>query len=205
MQRIKITTVKSGSHAEQIGLHVGDVLDTLNDIPLQMPDDLTTQLARCSGQRSKLAAYRNGDRVHFDVSAPTLGVIVAAFDMEELLAEQERAKRLAQMIVSTAPHIEGYRVTETLDVISAECVFGVNALKELIAGLTDMIGGRSETVQNVLRDARVQCLRELRREAAQAGANAIISVNLAYNEITGAGKSMLFVVATGTAVKIQPA
>ena len=36
------------------------------------------------------------------------------------------------------------------------------------------------------------------------GANAVIGLNLAYNEISGDGKSMLFVVASGTAVHVEP-
>jgi len=53
-----------------------------------------------------------------------------------------------------------------------------------------------------LRDARVACLDELRREAEEVGANAVIGIDLDYSEISGGGKSMLFLVATGTAVKV---
>ena len=48
------------------------------------------------------------------------------------------------------------------------------------------------------------CLTELRREALLVGANAVIGMNLAYNEISGDDKSMLFVVASGTAVVVEP-
>jgi hypothetical protein len=34
------------------------------------------------------------------------------------------------------------------------------------------------------------------------GADAVVGVDLAYSEFSGGGKSMLFVVATGTAVKL---
>jgi uncharacterized protein YbjQ (UPF0145 family) len=44
----------------------------------------------------------------------------------------------------------------------------------------------------------------MRREALMVGANAVIGLNLAYNEISGDGKSMLFVVASGTAVHVEP-
>ena len=55
----------------------------------------------------------------------------------------------------------------------------------------------------MLRDARKTCLTELRREALMIKANAVIGVDLDYSEISGKGKSMLFLVATGTAVRIE--
>jgi putative heavy-metal-binding protein len=77
--------------------------------------------------------------------------------------------KAANVKLTTAPHLEGYRVTETLDIVAAECVFGINLLRDLLAAMTDILGGRSETSQAALRDARTVCLRELRREAAAHG------------------------------------
>jgi uncharacterized protein YbjQ (UPF0145 family) len=44
----------------------------------------------------------------------------------------------------------------------------------------------------------------LRAEAFALEADAVVGVRLDFNEYSGGGKSMLFVVATGTAVKLQP-
>jgi len=44
----------------------------------------------------------------------------------------------------------------------------------------------------------------LKKEALLTGANAVIGVDLDYSEISGGGKSMLFLVASGTAVIIEP-
>jgi hypothetical protein len=38
---------------------------------------------------------------------------------------------------------------------------------------------------------QLQCLRELRREAAQIGGDAVIAVDLDYSEFSGCGKSIL--------------
>jgi uncharacterized protein YbjQ (UPF0145 family) len=97
-----------------------------------------------------------------------------------------------------------YRVTERIEVITAECVFGMNLFKDFFAGIRDIFGGRSSSSQKVLRDARRTCLTELRREALIVGANAIVGVDLDYSEISGDGKSMLFVVVSGTAVTVEP-
>nr|WP_298411367.1 YbjQ family protein [uncultured Halomonas sp.] len=107
-----------------------------------------------------------------------------------------------RMIVTTSSHLEGYRITEHLDIVSAECVFGMNVFKDMFAGFRDFFGGRNKSSQNALRDARKTCLDELRKEAESLGANAVIGIDLDYSEISGDGKSMLFLVATGTAVKV---
>jgi uncharacterized protein YbjQ (UPF0145 family) len=68
--------------------------------------------------------------------------------------------------------------------------------------MSDFFGGRSGTTQNKLREARQYCLSELRAEAQSLGANAVIAVSLSYSEFSGQGKSMLFLVASGTAVVV---
>jgi len=106
------------------------------------------------------------------------------------------------LVVTTESVLTGYTVDERIEVISAECVFGMNLFKDFFAGMRDIFGGRSKASQKVLRDARQTCLTELRREALIAGANAIIAVDLDYSEISGDGKSMLFLVTTGTACRV---
>lgn len=120
-------------------------------------------------------------------------------DIKPIETKPETLKKKIQ--ITTAPGIEGYKIIDTLDVITAECVFGMNVFRDFFASVSDFWGGRSNATQKVLRDARNKCLYELRREAAFMGANAIIGVALDYSQFTGKGKSMLFLVASGTAVK----
>jgi uncharacterized protein YbjQ (UPF0145 family) len=108
------------------------------------------------------------------------------------------------ILVTTASMLEGYRVVETIDIVTAECVFSMSFLQDWIANEDDSFGGRSETMQQVLRDARRRCLQELRTEAFLVGANAVIAVDLDYSEFSGQGKAMLFLVASGTAVHVEP-
>lgn len=108
------------------------------------------------------------------------------------------------LILTTEFSMPEYKITQRLEIITAECVFGMNMFRDMFASIRDIVGGRSSASQKVLRDARRTCLTELRREALISGADAVIGVDLDYSEISGDGKSMLMVVASGTAVKIQP-
>ncbi|MEQ8666456.1 MAG: heavy metal-binding domain-containing protein [Rhodospirillales bacterium] len=107
------------------------------------------------------------------------------------------------IIVTTEHSMADYTVTARHGVITAECVFGMNLFRDFFAGITDILGGRSSSAQKVLRDLRHTCLTELRREALIKGANAVVAVDLDYSEISGDGKSMLFMVASGTAVTVE--
>ena len=117
-------------------------------------------------------------------------------------AERERlAVKMAAIILTTeASH--NLAVAERLEIITAECVLGMNIFKDIGAGLRDLVGGRNEAYQTALKDARKIVLQDLRREAVQLGADAVVAVDLDYSEISGGGKSMLFLVASGTAVKL---
>ena len=105
--------------------------------------------------------------------------------------------------VTTAPTLANYKIIDTIDIVTSETVFGMNIFRDFFAGITDFFGGRSEASQKILRDARKLCILELKKEAYRVGGNAIIGVDLDYSEISGKGKGMLFLVASGTAVKVE--
>jgi uncharacterized protein YbjQ (UPF0145 family) len=105
--------------------------------------------------------------------------------------------------LTTTPTYPNLEIEEVKGVITAECVFGMNVFRDFFAGMTDFFGGRSEASQKVLRDARETCLNELKKEAYELGADGVIGIDLDYSEISGKGKGMLFLVASGTAVKFK--
>lgn len=116
----------------------------------------------------------------------------------------EMGQAAARLLATTTPMVPGFTITQVVDVVSAECAYGMNLLKDFFANVTDVVGGRSGSTQKVLRDARRQVMAELRSEAFALEADAVVGVRLDFNEFSGGGKSMLFVVATGTAVKLAP-
>lgn len=106
-------------------------------------------------------------------------------------------------IILTTETTHDLRISERVEIISAEVVVGMNIFKDLFAGVRNVVGGRSQTIQKSLRDIRIQALDELKREAFKIGADAVVGVNLSYQEIGATGSTMLFVVATGTGVKLE--
>jgi uncharacterized protein YbjQ (UPF0145 family) len=105
------------------------------------------------------------------------------------------------MITTTTTSVEGRPVQEYLRVVAAETIVGANVIRDMLAGLRDIFGGRSATYEKVLDEARQTALKELQDKAEALGANAIVGIDLDY-ETVGATGSMLMVIASGTAVKI---
>ncbi|EBA04180.1 hypothetical protein RB2150_06753 [Rhodobacterales bacterium HTCC2150] len=116
-------------------------------------------------------------------------------------AEQERQTGIDAILLTTetAPNLN---ITERIEIVTAECAFGMNIFKDLFAGVRDIVGGRSEAVQQTMRDSRKTALYELKKEAYEVGANAVVGVDLDYVELSKAG-SMVMLVASGTAVRIE--
>ena len=106
------------------------------------------------------------------------------------------------MITTTTHNIEGKPVLQYLGVVSAESIIGANIFKDLFAGIRDIVGGRSETYERVIDEARTNAMNEIVNKAKALGGNAIIGIDLDF-ETVGASGSMLMVLATGTAVIVE--
>lgn len=105
------------------------------------------------------------------------------------------------MITSTTNAIEGREIVEYLGIVTGEAILGTNIFRDLFAGIRDIVGGRSGAYEKALREAREIALREMQDEAGRLGANAVIGIDLDYENISAGGKSsMLMVSASGTAV-----
>lgn len=189
-------TLDLGGWGPSSGIQIGDIIISCRGSAIRTEKDLATAL-QSAAPGSIFVVNRNGTLKELVVGAGAPGFTTLPVATDELPQAEET---WSNIIVTTAHWIEGYRVEKTIDVISAECVFGMNLFKDLFAGITDLIGGRSSTSQETLRKARKICISELKQEAFNIGANAVIGVSLDYSEFSGQGKSMLFLVATGTAV-----
>ncbi len=105
------------------------------------------------------------------------------------------------MLLTTTPSIEGRPAREYLGIVTGEAIVGANILKDIMAAVRDVVGGRAGAYENALRNARQEALREMAQHAESLGADAAIGVDLDY-EVIGRSGSMLMVTAAGTAVKL---
>ena len=99
------------------------------------------------------------------------------------------------MLLATTPIIEGKRITTYYGIVSGETIIGANVFRDFFASIRDIVGGRSGSYEEVLREAKDTALKEMSEQARQMGANAVIGVDLDYETVGGSG-SMLMVTAS---------
>ena len=86
-------------------------------------------------------------------------------------------------------------------IVTGESIIGANFVKDFFAGIRDIIGGRSGSYEQVLREAKDTAMAEMQERASSMGANAIVGIDIDYETIGQSG-SMLMVAVSGTAVLI---
>ena len=106
------------------------------------------------------------------------------------------------MITTTTPSVEGKRIIEYTGIVFGEVISGVNFVKDIAASFTNFFGGRSESYEKELIQAREDAIKEMESRAESIGANAVVGVDIDY-EVLGADNGMLMVTASGTAVVVE--
>lgn len=106
------------------------------------------------------------------------------------------------MLITTTAVLEGHEIIEYKGLVFGEVVSGVNFIKDIFSGITDVLGGRSGTYEGEVQDARDKAIEEMCKRADRMGANAIIGVDIDY-EVLGKENGMLMVSVSGTAVRIR--
>jgi len=106
------------------------------------------------------------------------------------------------LLITTTHTVEGKKVKKYLGLVSGETIVGANIFKDILAGIRDIVGGRSGAYEGELRHARETALAEMVQEAEKLGANAVIGIDLDYETI-GEKQSMLLVTTSGTAVVLE--
>ncbi|MFN4025336.1 MAG: YbjQ family protein [Hyphomonas sp.] len=105
------------------------------------------------------------------------------------------------MILTTTHTVQGREIAAYKGIVCGEVVVGAHLGKDILAGFTNLVGGRSNAYESTLRETRDQALAEMIEQARRLGAEAIVGVKFDYSVI-GQGGSMMLVAVAGTAVTL---
>ncbi|MCF4097897.1 YbjQ family protein [Maritalea mediterranea] len=106
------------------------------------------------------------------------------------------------MLTTTTDSLQGFEITEYMGIVMGETILGANFVRDVMATVTDYIGGRSGAYEETLSKSRKAALEEMCDRARAIGADAVIGVHIDY-ETVGARGAMLMVNCSGTAVKLR--
>ncbi|TVQ16501.1 MAG: YbjQ family protein [Leptolyngbya sp. DLM2.Bin15] len=108
------------------------------------------------------------------------------------------------MILTTTDVLQGQIVDAYLGIVTAEVVYGSNALRDFFAGIRDIIGGRTGSYERVFEKGHQDALKELEQRAARLGADAVIGIEIDTGSINvDARGALLLITASGTAIRLR--
>lgn len=106
------------------------------------------------------------------------------------------------MLVTTTDFVQNRTIEAYLGIVTAEVVFGTNALRDFFAGIRDTFGGRTGSYERVFEKGQLKAIEELKQRAQKLGADAVIGVEVDTGTINVDERGVLILItATGTAVK----
>jgi uncharacterized protein YbjQ (UPF0145 family) len=106
------------------------------------------------------------------------------------------------MLISTTEELQGFQVTDYLGLVHSEVVSGANILRDVMATVTDFVGGRSAAYEEELTKTREAVIREIGDRALRLGADCVVGLSIDFEVIGGRG-AMIMVTAVGTAARIR--
>lgn len=107
------------------------------------------------------------------------------------------------MLFSTTETLQGTQIREYLGVVTAEVVFGSNALRDFFAGIRDFVGGRTGAYESLFEKGHQEVLKELEKRAKRMGADGVLGIRVNTSTINVDQDGVLVMVtAMGTAVKL---
>jgi uncharacterized protein YbjQ (UPF0145 family) len=109
----------------------------------------------------------------------------------------------SNIITTTTNTIDGATIKKYIDVISTNVVIGTNIFSDIGASFSDFFGGLSNNYSGKLKQIYSIAINDLKNIAVKRNADAIIGISVDFDEISGQGKSMFMISATGTAVKLD--
>jgi uncharacterized protein YbjQ (UPF0145 family) len=113
------------------------------------------------------------------------------------------SEELQKITLTTETNTKDLGIKERLGIISSESALGMNMFRDIFTNVRDLVGGQSVSTQKILKDLKSTAFQDIKEQAYKLGADAVVAIDLDYSEFSGSGRSMLFLVATGTAVKLK--
>ena len=108
------------------------------------------------------------------------------------------------MLITTTDTVQGYEVIKYLGIVTAEVVYGTNVLRDFLAGIRDVIGGRTSSYENLFEKGQLEAIKKLEKRAQKLAAHGVIGIKVDTDTINLDDKGVLFLItATGTAVQLE--
>jgi uncharacterized protein YbjQ (UPF0145 family) len=107
------------------------------------------------------------------------------------------------ILITTSDNFTSSEIKAQYGVVDSQIVVGANLFRDVFSSFRDIFGGETKGYKKDIDKMKKAALDSIKEQAADHGANAIISLRLDLDEVSGGGKSMFMLNAYGTAVKMD--
>lgn len=114
--------------------------------------------------------------------------------------DDEQNQKIESIQLTSGYNFESHNIISYHGFISSETALGMGIFKSIAASITNVMGTESESLKNNLKEAKDSVIYELKRQAYEKGANAIIGMSINY---TMFADSIVGVIVSGTSVTID--
>jgi uncharacterized protein YbjQ (UPF0145 family)/DNA-directed RNA polymerase subunit RPC12/RpoP len=125
---------------------------------------------------------------------------------ESVEIEKSKIRSRLQIILPSIPVISTHSPVnwdyEVIVMVTGQSTTGTGVFSEFSSSFTDLFGAQSGSYNRKLKAGEDLCFSQLRIQAIDSGANAVIATDIDYSEV-GGEKGMLMVCMAGTAVRLK--
>ena len=107
------------------------------------------------------------------------------------------------ILITTSDNFTSDEIKAQYGVVDSQIVVGANIFRDAFSSFRDIFGGETKGYKKDIDKMKKAALDSIKEQSLEYGANAIISLRLDLDEVSGGGKSMFMMNAYGTAVKLE--
>jgi uncharacterized protein YbjQ (UPF0145 family) len=115
-----------------------------------------------------------------------------------------RGQVIASQVIMTTQAHNSFEKTEHLSIVTAQCAFGARIFHDMFASVQDVADGRSKMIEQKMNDGLELVLFELKKQAFEQQADAVVGISIQYTPIGYAASNMILISGVGTAVRLIP-
>jgi uncharacterized protein YbjQ (UPF0145 family) len=107
------------------------------------------------------------------------------------------------ILITTSDNFTSTEINAQYGVVDSQIVVGANLFRDVFSSFRDIFGGETKGYKKDINKMKKAALDSIKEQATDYGANAIISLRLDLDEVSGGGKSMFMLNAYGSAVQLS--
>lgn len=107
------------------------------------------------------------------------------------------------VLLTSSDNYSQEEITSHLGIVDSQIVIGANIFRDVFAGFRDLFGGETKGYKKDLDKMKKAAFDSIKNETLERGGNAIISLRIDLDEISGGNKSMFMINVYGSAVKLK--